>query len=155
MVNKNILSTRLERLREYLDVLKSIQDYDCRRFVDDPFIYGTGERNLHLAIECLIDIGNHIIADRGYTKPESYADVFHILHQNKVITPKLYDHLQGMAAFRNILVHDYMRLDRTRVYQIIKDKTRYLNELGAIFAKCNGARKILKNFHFQGNTSVS
>ncbi len=44
------------------------------------------------------------------------------------------NNLQGRSAFRNILVHDYMRLDRTRVYQIIKDKTRYLEDLGTVFA---------------------
>jgi uncharacterized protein YutE (UPF0331/DUF86 family) len=134
LVNKNVLSARLERLREYLNILESVQQYDCKRFVEDPFIHGTAERNLHLAIECLLDIGNHIIADRGYAKPESYEDVFHILYQNEVINPELYKNLQGMAAFRNILVHDYMRLDKTRVHQMIKDKTCYLEELGAVFA---------------------
>ena len=134
MVNKNVLSARLERLREYLGILVSIQEYDCDRFIQDPFIHGTAERNLHLAIECLLDIGNHIIADLGYAKPESYADIFRILTENQVIPLQLYKNLEGMAAFRNVLVHDYLRLDRARVHQVIKDKTQYLEELGSVFA---------------------
>ena len=134
MVNKNVLSARLERLREYLGLLVSIQEYDCDRFIQDPFIHGTAERNLHLAIECLLDIGNHIIADLGYAKPESYADIFRILTENQVIPLQLYKNLEGMAAFRNVLVHDYLRLDRARVHQAIKDKTQYLEELGSVFA---------------------
>ena len=134
MVNKNVLSARLERLREYLGILVSIQEYDCDRFIQDPFIYGTAERNLHLSIECLLDIGNHIIADLGYAKPESYADIFRILTENQVIPLQLYKNLEGMAAFRNVLVHDYLRLDRKRVHQVIKDKTQYLEELGSVFA---------------------
>ena len=134
MVNKNVLSARLERLREYLEILVSIQEYDCDRFIQDPFIHGTAERNLHLAIECLLDIGNHIIADLGYAKPESYADIFLILTENQVIPLQLYKNLEGMAAFRNVLVHDYLRLDRARVHQVIKDKTQYLEELGSVFA---------------------
>lgn len=130
-----MLSVRLERLRDYLNILQKVQQYDCNRFVNDPFIHGTAERNLHLAIECLLDIGNHIIADRGYDKPESYADIFRILHQNKVIQDQLYKNLEGMAAFRNVLVHDYMHLDRSRVYQAIKNKTKYLDELGALFTE--------------------
>jgi uncharacterized protein YutE (UPF0331/DUF86 family) len=74
LVNKNVLTVRLERLRGYLNILESIQKFDCKRFIEDPFINGTGERNLHLAIECLLDIGNHIIADRGYHRPESYVE---------------------------------------------------------------------------------
>ena len=134
MVNKNVLSARLERLREYLGILVSIQEYDCDRFIQDPFIHGTAERNLHLAIECLLDTGNHIIADLGYAKPESYADIFRILTENQVIPLQLYKNLEGMAAFRNVLVHDYLRLDRERVHQVIKDKTQYLEELGSVFA---------------------
>ncbi len=135
MVNKNVLIVRLERLRGYLDILESVQKFDCNRFIEDPFIHGTAERNLHLAIECLLDIGNHIVADRGYQRPESYADIFRILHQNQVIPDLLYNNLDGMAAFRNVLVHDYMHLDRSKVYQTIKTKTQHLEELSAIFAK--------------------
>lgn len=135
MVNKNVLLVRLEKLREYLAILESVQKYDCKDFVADPFIHGTAERNMHLAIECLLDIGNHVIVDRGYQKPESYADVFRILHENEVITSKLYKNLEGMAAFRNVLVHDYLRLDRTKVHQIVTKKTRFLEELGSVFAE--------------------
>jgi uncharacterized protein YutE (UPF0331/DUF86 family) len=135
LVNKNVLVVRLERLRGYLDILESIQKIDSKRFLQDPFIHGTAERNLHLAIECLLDIGNHVIADKGYGRPESYADIFRILNQERVISDQLYKDLEGMAGFRNVLVHDYMHLDRTRVYQTIQTKTRHLEKLGDIFTK--------------------
>lgn len=135
MVNENVVALRLERLREYLNNLEAVLQFDCNRFVTDPFIHGTAERNLHLAIECLLDIGNHIISERNYTKPENYADIFKILTDMKVISPTLASNLEGMAAFRNILVHDYMRLDRVRVYDMIQKKTCYLDELGKVFAE--------------------
>lgn len=135
MVNKAVLAARLERLREYFDILESVQGYDIDRFVRDPFIHGTAERNLHLAIECLLDIGNHVISDRGYPKPETYADIFRILAERGVIPGALYEELAGMAAFRNVLVHDYLRLDRKRVYQILCEKLPFLKSIGQIFAE--------------------
>lgn len=135
MVNNNVLVPRLERLRDYLKILKIIQQYDSTVFVKDPFVHGTAERNLHLAIECLLDIGNHIIADHGFERPENYSDVFRILHQNKIIDDYLYSNLEGMASFRNVLVHDYINLDRLKVYQIIKDKAQYLEKLGEAFSQ--------------------
>lgn len=135
MVNKAVLAARLERLREYFVILESVQDYDIDRFVKDPFIHGTAERNLHLAIECLLDIGNHVISDRGYPKPESYADIFRILAEHKVIPVDLFQELAGMAAFRNVLVHDYLRLDRKRVYRILCEKLPFLKSIGKIFAE--------------------
>ena len=135
MVNKAVLAARLERLREYLGILESIQQYDVDRYVQDPFIHGTAERNLHLTIECLLDIGNHVISDRGYPKPESYADIFRILADKDVIPGDLCEELVGMAAFRNVLVHDYLRLDRKKVYHILCEKLPFLKKMGQIFSE--------------------
>lgn len=134
MVNKAILAERLERLREYLGILETVQRYDRKRFVQDPFIHGAGERYLHLAIECLLDIGNHIISDRGYPKPESYADIFRILADKGVVPKDQLDELAGMAAFRNVLVHDYLRLDREKVYHILIEKVPLLQKMGQLFS---------------------
>lgn len=135
MVNKNIVAGRLERLHEYLQNLEAVQRFDHKRFVEDPFVHGTAERNLHLAIECLLDIGNHVIAEKAFEKPESYADIFRILRENQIIPSDLYENLEGLAAFRNILVHDYMRLDRGKVFEMIRTKACYLKELGALFSE--------------------
>ena len=135
MVNKAILAERLERLREYLGILEAVQQHDMKRFAQDPFVHGTAERYLHLAIECLLDIGNHVISDRGYPKPESYADVFRILVDKGIIPDELLEELAGMAAFRNVLVHDYLRLDREKVYHILMEKMLLLRRVGQLYAE--------------------
>ena len=127
-------NTRLERLREYLELLDKVSQFPLERFLQDPFVYGTAERNLHLAIECLLDIGNHIISDRGLPKPDTYADIFRILREHDVIPEILLRELDGMAAFRNVLVHDYVRLDRKKVHDIIHQKLGPMKKLGEIFA---------------------
>lgn len=134
MVNKAIFAERLERMREYLQILDAVRKQDRQDFVRDPFIHGTAERYLHLSIECLLDLGNHVIADRGYPKPESYADVFRILADQGVIPDSLREDFTGMAAFRNVLVHDYVRLDREKVYEILIDKTPILKQMAKLFA---------------------
>lgn len=134
MVSKSVVAARLEKLREYLKILQAVEKYDVKRFKADPFIHGTAERYLHLAIECLLDIGNHIIADRGFSKPETYSDIFRILAEEKVIPQGLLQEIAGMAAFRNVLVHDYVRLDLDRVYRVIQEKLPYFDELARIYA---------------------
>lgn len=119
MVNEDILMTRLNKLKEYINFLEGIEKYTELEYVKDPFIYGSSERFLHLAIECAIDIGNHIISDMRYRKPETNRDVFEVLYENEIIPLKLKENLRNMASFRNILVHDYVRIDRRMVYNII------------------------------------
>lgn len=134
MVKREVVAARLEKLREYLKTLKAAQRYDIDRFTSDSFIHGTVERYLHLSIECLLDVGNHIIADRGFRKPETYGEILEILAEEGIIPQKLFRELQGMAAFRNVLVHDYLRLDREKVYQVLHGKLKYFEELAKVYA---------------------
>ena len=134
MVRKEVVASRLEKVREYLQTLAAVQKYDLERFKKDPFIHGTAERYLHLTIECLLDIGNHIISDRGYRKPETYGEIFEILAEEGVISDQLNRALTGMAAFRNVLVHDYLKLDREKVYQVMHRHVKNFEELAAVFA---------------------
>jgi len=135
MVKKNVVAARLKRLQQYLQTLREVQKFDLQRFKNDPFIHGTAERNLHLAIECLLDIGNHIIADRGYHKPDTYAEIIEVLAKEGVVPQGLCQNMAGMAAFRNVLVHDYVNLDLDVVYQVIQGQLKYLEELGGVFAE--------------------
>ena len=70
---------------------------------------------MHLAIECVIDISNHAIADMRFRIPDSNMDSFEDLRGNNIIKEKLKNNLCNMASFRNILVHDYIKLDRVVV----------------------------------------
>ncbi|AKA69343.1 type VII toxin-antitoxin system HepT family RNase toxin [Clostridium scatologenes] len=124
MVKREIVISRIDKLNEYINILKSAKNYDKKKYIDDPLIYGSSERFLHLSIECVLDIGNHVISDMRYRKPENNKDIFLVLHENKIINEKLKNNLCNMAGFRNILVHDYMKLDRGLVYDIINNNLK-------------------------------
>lgn len=66
MVKRKLLTIRLEKLQEYLIALKTVQKAGLQRFKEDALVRGAGERYLQLSIECLLDIGNHII--RNYVQ---------------------------------------------------------------------------------------
>jgi uncharacterized protein YutE (UPF0331/DUF86 family) len=135
LVKRELVQARLERLREYLQVLKFIKKRGLQRFRDDPLVRGAAERYLHLSIECVIDVGNHIISDRRYRKPETYAEIFEILFEKGVLPEKLFHELRGMAGFRNVLVHDYVRLDAEKVFGFIQSKLKYIEELAAVYSE--------------------
>lgn len=128
MLKREIVISRINKLNEYTDILKSAGKYSKETYVSDPFIYGAAERFLHLSIECILDIGNHVIADMRYRKPENNKDIFLVLYENKVIGEKLKNNLFNMAGFRNILVHDYMKLDKGLVYDIINNNLKDIED---------------------------
>lgn len=119
MVNPEVVANRLSRLKEYLGYLRSLRRYPYKRFSSDPFIRGSAERYLHLAIECCLDMGNHLIADRELRKAQDYREVFLILGEVKILPPAFAKRIAPMGSFRNILVHDYLRVDPKKVYEFL------------------------------------
>lgn len=81
MVRAEVLRKRLSRLDEYLAILNKLRRYTFEEFIADPERYGSAERFLQLAIEVLIDLGNHVIADLGLGTVERYSDIPRLLHE--------------------------------------------------------------------------
>ncbi|MDA8336649.1 MAG: DUF86 domain-containing protein [Peptococcaceae bacterium] len=77
------------------------------------------ERTLHLAVEACLDIGNHLIADLGLREPENYKDIMVILTEAGYLPKENVRQFKDMAGFRNVIVHDYTRVDPVIVYVIL------------------------------------
>ena len=82
------------------------------------------ERTLHLACECCLDIAAHLISRSGFREPKDNKDMFVILYENSVITGSTQKAMVKMAMFRNIVVHDYARIDPEIVVGILKKNIR-------------------------------
>ena len=122
MVDRHVVHARIAKIREYVALLKTIRGMaDERRFIGDPLIYGNAERYLQLAIQAVMDISHHIVADKNLTIPVDNRDLFALLAAHKVVPVALSKRLVSMAGFRNILVHEYLAIDRRRVYAVVKD----------------------------------
>lgn len=107
MVSPEAIRKRIRLVEGYLKKLRRIQ----RAVEKDTFLADSDrkdivERNLNLAIESVLDIGQHIIASSGWEPAEEYADIFEILQQHGVISQELLSRVPGMAGFRNLLVHE-------------------------------------------------
>jgi uncharacterized protein YutE (UPF0331/DUF86 family) len=77
------------------------------------------EHGLQLAIKNLIDIGGHILSAAGENNINSYSDILQKLGDNKIIPENFTNKIIGMAGFRNILVHEYIKTDLEKVYNVL------------------------------------
>lgn len=76
--------------------------------------------NLQRACELSLDIANHLIKIKKLGLPQESRDSFTLLHQALVIDRKLLQSLHGMVGFRNILVHEYQKLDLEIMISVIE-----------------------------------
>lgn len=126
MIDKERLAKYIQELDEYLKHLAELQKHPLNEFLCDWRIYSLADRQLHLALETFLTIGEIIISELGFQKPDTYADIPRILFENKVIGKQLKEQLVDLARFRNVLVHDYLYLDHERVYQHVQKDTKII-----------------------------
>lgn len=71
---------------------------------------------MQLAIEIIIDTGKLIVVLENLKRPEYNGDIISVLANSKILSKKLREKLIGIVNFRNILVHDYEKINREIVY---------------------------------------
>ena len=121
------------RLGKMKDALKVLIDLRKRCTLDDfkhdPVLRGALERYLQLAAESAIDIGEIIIAELDLKSPMNNRDVFEILGEAKIISPALAKKFVNVAKFRNVLVHDYVKVDLEKLYSYLRNDLEDFDKL--------------------------
>lgn len=117
----NKIISKLQRMDEYIGYLEEIQKINKKDFVNDYHFFGLAERYLQLSIEILLDIGKLIITLERLKKPEDNQEIFAVLRDAKIISEKLVNNLIGIANFRNILVHEYDKINREIIYEKLRN----------------------------------
>jgi uncharacterized protein YutE (UPF0331/DUF86 family) len=122
MVDKELLSRKVSRLRSYIEVLKGAEDINWEKYQSDLRVKAFVERYLHLAIEEVIDIANHLVSFYRWREPTGYRDLFTILKEHGITDEEHLPAFQNMASFRNMLVHRYETIDDELVFGIFKKR---------------------------------
>jgi len=120
MVDKNLILRKISALDEYLKQIREYTDLSIKAYTADWKVQRIVERTLQMMIETCMDISGHIISDEKLRIPETYADMFHILAENKILHESQLTAFDKMAKFRNIIVHNYEKIDPEIVLGILK-----------------------------------
>ena len=120
MVDEALILRKLAELDQYYSQLKEYENTTADRYSEDWKIQRIIERTLQMMIETCADVAGHIIADKGFRIPKSYADTFKVLLEEKILDRKLYAVMEKIAKFRNIVVHHYDKVDAEIVTAILK-----------------------------------
>lgn len=129
MVINGAVCKRMERVEECLKRLERKRRLTIEEFLKDTDAQDVVLHNLQVAIEACVDIGSHIISEKGWEVPEVYSDVARILAKHNVIPEGFEAVFVDMVRFRNIIVHEYLYINLEKVYcnlQRIDDIRRYL-----------------------------
>jgi len=119
LVDKILIGRKLTQLDTYLGQIKEFSKVSITAYKNDWRMQRIVERTLQMLIELCIDIANHIISDESMRLPSGYADTFMVLMEKKVINRNLFKTMDKMAKFRNVVVHQYEKIDPAIVVSIL------------------------------------
>ena len=120
MVDEALILRKLSQLDEYYKQIKEYENINITDYSSDWKVQRIVERTLQMMIETCVDIAGHIISDKGYRTPKSYADTFKVMYEENIVDGTLFSALEKMAKFRNIVVHSYDDIDAEIVVGILK-----------------------------------
>lgn len=133
-----VIETKISHIQKYLKLLDRYKRFSQEEIEHNPDIKGALERYLYLATQATIDLGEALIAFKDFRRPGTYTDVFYILDEEEFISKELSEKLINMSKFRNIIAHDYEKVDFGIVYDAFQNRLEDIEEfIKAVKGKLN------------------
>ncbi|MEK7172909.1 MAG: DUF86 domain-containing protein [Patescibacteria group bacterium] len=121
MSNFKIMENKISEVRKYLLIVKKFQKYSQQEIETSETIRGAVERYLYLSCQATIDLAEAFIAYKEFRKPTNQNDRFYILIENEIISSPLSESMIKMTGFRNVLAHDYAKVNYEKLYDILQN----------------------------------
>lgn len=121
MVDRDLFLRKLADLDLYLGQVSEYRGINVEQYRQDWKTQRIVERTLQMAIEVCVDIATHVIADRELRVPTTYAEAFEVLGEAGLVDSEMQEAMVRMAKFRNVIVHEYTRVDAGIVIRILRE----------------------------------
>lgn len=127
-LNASSIKRRLKRLDQYISELEKHQKLTLTQFRDDFTAQLAVERAFQAGIECCSDIASHVVSVLQLGHPSEQRELYSFLAQAGHLTEDFAASMGEMSAFRNRIVHMYMEIDLSRLYQYLQEDVALLKQ---------------------------
>lgn len=128
MTTFTVIENKISAVKKYLKILERYKKYSKKNIVDNIDIRGAVERYLYLAVQATIDLAEAVISYKKFRKPTTMSEAFDILNEEKIIPKKLTEKLVKMTGFRNVIAHDYAKIDYDKVYGVLHHELKDIKD---------------------------
>ncbi len=122
MTDWEVIEQHIQNMEEALTQLKKYQDIALEDVKRDLGLSWSIEKGLEVLVQNLLDIGAHILSSEIRNDWDDYGEIIFKLGEHGVIPREFSEEIKGMAGLRNILVHEYMKIDLGRLLEYINNR---------------------------------
>jgi uncharacterized protein YutE (UPF0331/DUF86 family) len=128
MVDKDVILAKIGSIKKYLKRINNVSSITLEAFLDDINVQDIILFNIQLAVQNCIDVAAHIVSEEDMGIPGSANEMFYLLEENQYINNLLTEKMVKAVGFRNLIVHEYGKLDLKRAYDISQNDISDLDD---------------------------
>jgi len=121
MVSQAIVLDLLAKLRDYTEKLRPFQVKAEHEVIGDYVALWAVEHGLQMAAQCVLDVCNHVVSDVSTERPTNYRELILAASPLGLMPEDFARQLSGLAGFRNVLIHEYAKVDASEVYRNLQE----------------------------------
>ena len=107
----DVLHQKIDSLRNCIERIESKKPFSAEDLRVNFDLQDIISINLERAVQTCVDIAAHLLAEKNGPSPTTMADSFIYLAQEKVISENISKSLVKSVGLRNLLVHEYSKID--------------------------------------------
>lgn len=127
MIREDFVRRKVSLIQDELAHLVELSRYSFNEIVSDFVKQSALERILERTISRAIDINNHLIAElatKDTSPPKDFRDTFIRVAELGVYPTEFSEQISKSVGTRNVLVHEYDKVDYSKIYNSISDCLR-------------------------------
>lgn len=125
MLDRDRIVAKIDNLDGYLMELEMIAPKSYGEYEKNIEKKRACERLLQIAIEAAIDVSRLLLKGLRLGLPADEDDIFSRLQSHGVLSVDMVKSLRMMKGARNILVHEYGKIDDRLVFEMLRKKEDY------------------------------
>ena len=125
---------KINEIKEFINQLSDFAPSTLEEYKSEIVKKAACEHYFEKTVQAITDIAFLTIKLKRFRIPQDDNDSFTVLNENKVIDENLAKSLQNAKSMRNILAHEYGKVDDSLVYESIteeleKDAEKFIEEI--------------------------
>ncbi len=120
-LDADVVRNKLAAIEHTCDVLASLGDIDGDRLRDDPVVSAAVERLIGRLVDLAVNVNTHLAVALLGRAPGEYRESFDLMAQAGVIEMAMAVQLKPSVGMRNVIVHEYVRLDLALVAAVVPE----------------------------------
>lgn len=129
------IKDKLMRLKETINFIEDVLNKSDEEILKDTPLYYGLEHMMQICIEIILDIGGHILSEKFKIAPDNYKEIIIKLGENGIIEENFAEAQEKMTGFRNLVVHDYDKVDKKQVLSYAREAPVIFRKFGEAFLK--------------------